>query len=98
MAQGGWGGWNPYFSRAFNDWEVKEVESFLERLHGKRVRGDVEDMVFWTETKSGKFSVKSLYLALEVGCPFCFLLVAFGMCGCNIRLDFLHGRLRGAKP
>ena len=33
------------------------------------VHEDVEDMVFWTKTKSGKFSVKSLYLALEVGCP-----------------------------
>ena len=31
--------------------------------------GNVDDMVFWTETKSGKFSVKSLYLALEAGCP-----------------------------
>ena len=28
---------------------------------------DVEDMVFWTKTKSGKFSVKSLYNALESG-------------------------------
>ena len=69
LAQGGWGGWNPYFSRAFNDWEVEEAERFLERLHGKRVHRDVDDMVFWTETRSGKFSVKSLYLALEVGCP-----------------------------
>ncbi|KAL6333963.1 hypothetical protein AAG906_000014 [Vitis piasezkii] len=32
----------------------------LERLQGKRVIEDVEDMVSWTETKSGKFSVKSL--------------------------------------
>ncbi|RVW68022.1 hypothetical protein CK203_064820 [Vitis vinifera] len=31
--------------------------------------GNVDDMVFWTETKSGKFLVKSLYLALEAGCP-----------------------------
>ena len=54
------GGWNPCFSRSFNDWEVEEVESFLGRLHGKKVCGDVEDMVFWTETKSGKFLVKSL--------------------------------------
>ena len=45
------------------------MEKFLERLHGKRVRGDVEDMVFWTETKSGKFSVKSLYYALDLGNP-----------------------------
>ena len=98
LAGGGWGGWNPCFSRAFNDWEVEEAERFLERLHGKRVLGDVEDMVFWTETKSGKFSVKSLYLALEAGCPSLFLLAAFGMCGCSPRLVSLHGKLLGAKP
>ena len=53
---------------------MEEAESFLERLRGKRVQGDVEDMVFWTETKSGKFSIKSLYYALELdnGQPFSF--------------------------
>ena len=51
LAKGGWWGWNPCFSRAFNDWEVQEAETFLEWLHGKRVRRDVEDMVFWTESK-----------------------------------------------
>ncbi|RVW77229.1 putative mitochondrial protein [Vitis vinifera] len=55
--------------KAFNDWEVEEVKRFLERLHGERVFEDVEDMVSWTETKSGKFLVKSLYFALEAGCP-----------------------------
>ena len=34
--------------------------------------GDVEDMVFWIETKSEKFSVKSLYNALESDNPFLF--------------------------
>ena len=48
LRKGGGGGWNPCFSRAFNDWEV---ETFLEWLHGKRVGRDVEDMVFWTESK-----------------------------------------------
>ncbi|RVW30599.1 LINE-1 reverse transcriptase-like [Vitis vinifera] len=68
LAEGGWGGWNPCFLRAFNDWEVEEASSFMERLHRNRVIEDVEDMESWTETKSGKFSVKSLYLALEAGC------------------------------
>ncbi|RVW88076.1 Transposon TX1 uncharacterized 149 kDa protein [Vitis vinifera] len=63
----GLGGWNPCFVRAFNDWEVEEVSSFMERLHRSRVTEDVEDRVSWTETKSGKFSVKSLYLAIEAG-------------------------------
>ena len=29
------GDWSPYFSRALNDWEVKEAERFLEHLHGR---------------------------------------------------------------
>ena len=65
----GGGGWNHCFSRAFNDWEVEEGKRFLKRPHGKGVLEDVDDMVSLTETKSGKFSVKSLYFALEVGCP-----------------------------
>ena len=28
---------------------------------------DVEDMLLWTQTNSGKFSVKSLHNALELG-------------------------------
>ena len=43
------------------------MESFLVRLNGKRVCGDVENMVFWNKTKSGKFLVKSLYYALKPG-------------------------------
>ncbi|RVW28738.1 putative ribonuclease H protein [Vitis vinifera] len=72
-----WGGGNlerkPHLVRwelvclTFNDWKVEAAERFLERLQGKRVIEDVEDMVSWTETKSGKFSVKSLYVALDAG-------------------------------
>ena len=69
LVQGGRGGWNPCFSRALNDWEVEEAELFLGCLHGKRVIGDEDDKVVWTETKSGIFSAKSLYLALEADCP-----------------------------
>ena len=39
----------------------------MERLQSKKVIEDVEDTVSWTETKSGKFSIKSLYVALEAG-------------------------------
>ena len=38
LAEGDWGGWNPCFSRSFNDWEVEEAESFLRHLHGKSMR------------------------------------------------------------
>ena len=67
LAEGGWGGWNPCFLRAFNDWEIEEASSFMEQLHRSRVIEVVEDRVSWTETKSGNFSVKSLYLAMEAG-------------------------------
>ena len=49
-----------------------EGEIFLDRLHGKRVLGDVDYMVVWTKTKSDKFSSKFLYLALEADCPVLF--------------------------
>ena len=42
------------------------VERFLVTLQGKRVIVDLEDKVLWKETKDGKFSVKSLYGALEL--------------------------------
>ena len=67
LTEKGRGRWNPCFFKPFNDYEVEVVKSFLVRLHGKRVCGDVEDTVLWTETKSGKFLVKSLYNALELG-------------------------------
>ena len=44
----------------------------MDRLHGKRVLGDVDYMVVWTKTKSDKFSSKFLYLALEADCPVLF--------------------------
>ena len=37
----------------------------LLRLQGRRVYSDVEDRVVWTKSKDGRFSVKSLYKALE---------------------------------
>ena len=62
----GEGSWNLHFCRPFNDWEVDEVDKFLLSLNGKSVQWD-DDRVLWTETKCGKFFVKSLYKALEPG-------------------------------
>ena len=59
------GVWAPTFSRRINDWEVFDVEHLLLRLQGRRVYSDVEDQVIWTKAKDGRFSVKSLYKALE---------------------------------
>ena len=61
----GGGVWALRFSRRLNDWEVFDVECFLLRLQGRRVCSDVEDQVVWTKAKDRRFSVKSLYKALE---------------------------------
>ena len=57
--------WALRFSRRLNDWEVFDVERFLLRLQERRVYSDVEDQVVWTKAKDERFSVKSLYKALE---------------------------------
>ena len=50
------------------------MECFLLKLQDKRVYRDEDDrMVVWTDSKSRKFSVKSLYFALEPDDPILFL-------------------------
>ena len=52
------GGWNPYFCRSFNDWEVEAVERFLSTLQGERLVIDLEDRVLWKEIKDENFFCK----------------------------------------
>ncbi|RVW77035.1 Guanine nucleotide exchange factor SPIKE 1 [Vitis vinifera] len=61
------GGWNPCFSRSFNDWELEAVASLLSVLQGKRLNVGMEDSVVWNASKNGSFSVKSLYNTLDSG-------------------------------
>ena len=58
-------GWTPLFSSAFNDWEIEMVERFMLKIQAFRVQREAEDKVVWTTSKSGAFSVKSLYSILE---------------------------------
>ena len=58
----------PCFSRLLNGWEVDLVEWFLLSLHRKRVSSKAGDKVIWIRSKNGKFFVKALYIALELGC------------------------------
>ena len=59
--------------------------------------GDVEDTVLWTETKSGKFLVKSLYNALELGNSSSFPSRSIWNIRCSPRLASLLGRQHGIK-
>ena len=60
------------FSRSFNDQEVESVERFVLKLQAKRVYRDEEDRVIQTVSKSGKFSIISLYSVLEPSDPLLF--------------------------
>ena len=60
-------GWTPLFSRTLNDWEIEMVEWFMLKIQAFRVQREDEDKVVWTTSRSGDFSVKSLYSILEPG-------------------------------
>ena len=59
--------WTPLFARAFHDWEIDLVERLLQKIHAFRVQREEEDIVIWTTSNDGAFSVKSLYSMLEWG-------------------------------
>ncbi|RVW34912.1 putative ribonuclease H protein [Vitis vinifera] len=60
-------GWTPLFSRALNDWEIEMMEQFMLKIQAFRVQREIEDKMVWTASRSGAFSVKSLYSTLEPG-------------------------------
>ena len=90
-------GWTPCFSRSFNDWEVVCMERFLAFLQRQRVCGDVQDTLIWSMTKSGKFTVKSLYNVLEPTWVSLFQRAEFRFLASSPKLVFLHGRQCGVK-
>ncbi|RVX02510.1 LINE-1 reverse transcriptase-like [Vitis vinifera] len=64
---GGGDGWTPLFSRALNDWEIEMMEQFMLKIQAFRWQREIEDKLVWTASRSGAFSVKSLYSTLEPG-------------------------------
>ena len=94
------GVWALRFSKRINDWEVIEVEHLLLRLQGRRVYSDVEDQVIWTKAKDGRFSVKSLYKALEPKRlrDFPARVIWNSLIPLRVCFFFLLGRLHGKRP
>ncbi|RVW49042.1 hypothetical protein CK203_080976 [Vitis vinifera] len=78
-------GWTPLFSRTLNDWEIEMVEWFMLKIQAFRVQREDEDKVVWTTSRSGDFSVKSLYSILEPGGSACTLMIVFGEHMCLLR-------------
>ena len=71
------GGWSPLFTGSFNDWELEEVQIFLQLLQEKRVIMNQEDVVLMKDVKDWRFSVMHFYLLLatvqESLFPLCFV-------------------------
>ena len=63
------GGWSPVFLRPFNDWELEEVERFLQFLHNKKIRPSQEDRLLLKESNTDGFSVRLMYSKLVYSPP-----------------------------
>ena len=59
------GGWNPIFLCSFNDWEMEEVDRFLQVLNRKRIKPLMEDKILFKGSRNDGFSVKSMYRVLD---------------------------------
>ena len=59
------GVWSPSFSRIFNDWELGEVQMFLNLINSKRTLGNEKDMLFWKGDSDGRYTVKANVNLLE---------------------------------
>ena len=47
------GAWNPRFSRAFNDWELEQVQNFIGLTNNKLIILRKKDRIVWKENKNG---------------------------------------------
>ena len=63
------GGWSPVFLRPFNDWELEEVERFLQFIHNKKIRPSQEDRLLLKESNTDGFSVRLMYSKLVYSPP-----------------------------
>ena len=60
----GEGGWNPVFTRHFNEWEVDEVESLLCKFGRYTLEKEAIDRVRWKLSNTRVFTIKSMYKVL----------------------------------
>ena len=61
----GVGCWSPTFLRPLNDWEIKEVERFLQTLCDQNFCHSGEDKLLLKDVKEKWFSVKIMYKGLD---------------------------------
>ena len=63
------GAWNMRFSRAFNEWELDQVQNFIMLTNNKLIILRKKDRIVWKGNKNGQFSMKVYCSQLEVRPP-----------------------------
>ena len=53
--------------KALNDWEMEVVQNFLSTMDSRSYSPQFKDKLWWKETKSGCYSIKSCFDLLEGG-------------------------------
>ena len=55
------GGWSLVFVKDFNDWEMEEVERFLQILYRRKIMPHQEDQLLLKGAKEAVFSTRLMY-------------------------------------
>ena len=63
----GEGTWNPRFTRSLNDWEIDEVQNFINLISRKKINRLETDRLLSKGDKNGIFSIKANFKLLENG-------------------------------
>ena len=91
------GGWNPRFSRPFNDWEVEEVERLLETIQGRRLNFNLEDRCCGKRLRTRIFLLNAFIVLLILEVQFSFQRTLFGALVFLLKRVFLLGKLLGVR-
>lgn len=84
--------WTPRFRRNLNDWEFGELIELLRILDGRKLDLSLKDSWEWTNSATGCFSTKSLYMELVSDRSF-FPSKVFGTGVSPLECCFSFGRL-----
>ena len=92
------GGWLPIFLRSLNDWEMEEVERYLQALHNKKISPLLQDKLLLKGSKARGFLVKFMRMvldqSLDLAFPFSFNLESSRPSQIGF---FSHGKLLGGS-
>ena len=67
--QGVLGAWDPKFLRPFNDWEMDEIQAFIDLTSNNSISPTIKDKMVWKGADFGCFNIKAYFRLLEGASP-----------------------------